>query len=204
MVYEIVSLNFRNNVFLYVVFQGQCLPVHCGVFMVSLDGQCQPLGENIVGLDFDYRFMISHAPTNGHQPFGHNLTEMALSLTRDETRNEPKCCYFNIESYNGIPTIANYIRSIKDPFTQETFDSTTKNIHMTSSSSISSNTIASIGDITLNNTHKKVASHLSTNNSISSRNISPQTDTTHSLVIKLITQLHEQKKQITSFEANIL
>ena len=111
--------------------------------------------------------------------------------------------YFNIELHNGIPTIAYYVRNVKDPSTHKTFDTLKTHTYISSTRSLSSNNTASTYDISTSNANKKVASHLSKNICISSRTNLPQTDTTHSPVIKLIAQLHKQKKKITSFETDI-
>ena len=101
-----------------------------------------------------------------------------------------------------------YVPNAKHPSAHNTFDTTVSRMYTYTSwnSSISSNTITSTAyhyNILNRGTHKKVASHLSTNINILSRNNLLQIDTTHSPVIKLIAYHHNQKRQIASSKAKV-
>ena len=108
--------------------------------------------------------------TNHQSPF-HNKTdlraharEMHITLRKITSSHIP--FYFNIESYDGRPTIAYYIRNVNDHSTQKTLGSTLLNTHTNASSdsSISSYTSASptCPHVTSNVTHETVTSHHST------------------------------------------
>ena len=79
--------------------------------------------------------------------------EMYITLRKSIGTRTP--IYFNIESHNGIPTIAYYVRDVKDPSTHKTFATFRTHTDTSSTNSLSSNNTASTYDISTSNAKKK-------------------------------------------------